>query len=119
MFQSIFCFIFLYIPIATLQRNASASCRLNFLIIIADNLGYTDISPYGSEISTPDLESLASNGGTIFTDFYTASTCSPTRSMLLSGTDYHVAGLGQMSDMIQRYPKLWSGKSGYEGRLND
>ncbi|CAF3457873.1 unnamed protein product [Rotaria socialis] len=119
MFKSIFCFIFLYIPIDTLHKNTSPSPRPNFLIIVADDLGYTDISPYGSEISTPNIESLASNGGTLFTDFHTASTCSPTRSMLLSGTDHHLAGIGQMSDMTERYPKLWGGKQGYEGYLND
>jgi len=93
--------------------------RPNFLIIVADDLGYSDISPYGSEIFTPNLESLASNGGTLFTDFHTASACSPTRSMLLSGTDHHLAGHGQMAEAISHHKHIWSGKPGYEGYLND
>ncbi|CAF1170508.1 unnamed protein product [Didymodactylos carnosus] len=94
-------------------------CRPNFLIIVADDLGYSDASPYGSEISTPHLESLASDGGTLFTDFHTASACSPTRSMLFSGTDHHLAGVGQMLEVMQLYQGIWDGKQGYEGYLND
>lgn len=93
--------------------------RPNFLIIVADDLGYSDISPYGSEISTPNLQSLASEGGTLFTDFHTASACSPTRSMLLSGTDHHLAGIGQMAEAMMFHPGIWNGKPGYEGYLND
>ncbi|CAF1539764.1 unnamed protein product, partial [Adineta steineri] len=93
--------------------------RPNFLIIVADDLGYSDISPYGSEIFTPNLETLASNGGTLLTDFHTASACSPTRAMLLSGTDHHVAGIGQMADLIKRHAEIWEGKPGYGGYLND
>ncbi|CAF1485531.1 unnamed protein product [Adineta ricciae] len=93
--------------------------RPNFLIIVADDLGYSDISPFGSEISTPYLEELASNGGTLLTDFHTASACSPTRSMLLSGTDHHLVGIGQMNEVISLYKELWDGKPGYEGYLND
>jgi arylsulfatase len=93
--------------------------RPNFLIIVADDLGYSDISPYGSEIATPNLESLASEGGTLFTDFHTASACSPTRAMLLSGTDNHLAGIGQMLEAMMFHTGIWDGKPGYEGYLND
>jgi arylsulfatase A-like enzyme len=93
--------------------------RPNFLIIVADDLGYSDISPYGSEICTPNLNSLASHGGTLFTDFHTASACSPTRAMLLSGTDHHIAGLGQMAEVMKRFKDIWEAKPGYEGYLND
>lgn len=70
------------------------SKRPNFLIIVADDLGFSDVGSFGSEIKTPNIDSLA-KGGIRFTDFHAASACSPTRSMLLSGTDnrrYSVAG---------------------------
>ncbi|UJR18749.1 hypothetical protein I4U23_005655 [Adineta vaga] len=89
----------------------------NFLIIIADDLGWSDLSPFGSEINTPNLQMLANNG-IRFTDFHTSSTCSPTRSMLMSGTDNHIAGFGQMRETIALYPDIWLGKPGYEGYLN-
>ena len=90
----------------------------NFLIIVADDLGWSDVSPFGSEINTPNIQMLANNG-TRFTDFHTASACSPTRSMLMSGTDNHIAGLGQMAETIALFPGIWDGKVGYEGYLND
>jgi arylsulfatase len=119
MYATVLCFIFVFVPTTNLQSNVSTTSRPNFLIIVADDFGYTDISPYGSEIATPNLGFLASNGGILFTDFHTASACSPTRSMLLSGTDHHLAGIGQMSDTIERYHEIWGGKQGYEGYLND
>ncbi len=68
--------------------------RPNFLIIVADDLGYSDINCFGGEIHTPNLDRLAETGVRM-TDFHTASMCSPTRSMLLSGTDNHIAGLSK------------------------
>lgn len=89
----------------------------NFIVIVADDLGFTDLSPFGGEIDTPNLNKLAFNG-LRFTDFHTASACSPTRSMLLSGTDNHIAGLGQMIEYSRNFPELFEGKPGYEGYLN-
>lgn len=93
------------------------SKRPNFVVIVADDLGFTDTSPFGGEIDTPNLEKLAKNG-LRFTDFHTASACSPTRSMLLSGTDNHIAGLGQMAEFARSFPEKFAGKPGYEGYLN-
>jgi arylsulfatase A-like enzyme len=89
----------------------------NFLIIVADDLGFSDTSPYGGEIHTPTLQKLAEDGIRM-TNFHTAPACSPTRSMLLSGTDHHIAGLGQMSEQMVRRPEVFEGKQGYEGYLN-
>lgn len=61
--------------------------RPNFLVIVADDLGFSDAGCFGGEIKTPHIDSIASNGGVRFTDFHAAAACSPTRSMLLSGTD--------------------------------
>lgn len=84
------------------------------MVILADDLGYTDLGAFGSEISTPNLDTLAQNG-VIFNNFYVAPTCSPTRSMLLSGTDHHVAGLGAMFGEASPNQE---GKPGYEGHLS-
>lgn len=61
--------------------------RPNFLIIVADDLGFSDVGAFGSEIKTPNTDSLG-NDGLLFTDFHSASACSPTRSMLMTGTDH-------------------------------
>ncbi|KAI0478461.1 alkaline-phosphatase-like protein [Xylariaceae sp. FL0804] len=91
--------------------------RPNFLIIVADDLGYSDIGPYGGEIKTPNLDKLAKDGIRM-TNFHTASTCSPTRAMLFSGTDHHIAGLGQMAEYMRAFPDYFKDKEGYEGYLN-
>ncbi|KAJ7130844.1 alkaline-phosphatase-like protein [Mycena crocata] len=67
--------------------------RPNFLIILADDLGFSDVGCFGSEINTPNIDKLGARGV-----HYTAAACSPTRSMLLSGTDNHIAGIGAMSE---------------------
>ena len=89
--------------------------RPNFLVILADDMGFSDLGAFGGEISTPHLDALALNGLRL-TDFHTAPTCSPTRSMLLTGTDHHIAGIGTMAEALT--PEL-IGKPGYEGYLND
>ncbi|KAH9234231.1 hypothetical protein K456DRAFT_1834896 [Colletotrichum gloeosporioides 23] len=94
-----------------------ASKRPNFLVIVADDLGFSDISPYGGEINTPVLKKL-SKDGIRMTNFHTASACSPTRSMLFSGTDNHIAGLGQMMEHMRHFGDYFKDKPGYEGYLN-
>jgi arylsulfatase A-like enzyme len=89
--------------------------RPNVLLIVADDMGYSDIGAYGGEIGTPNLDALAARGLKA-TNFYAAPTCSPTRSMLLTGTDNHVAGLGNMAEFLGPDQK---GKPGYEGHLNE
>jgi len=87
----------------------------NFLIIVADDMAFTDIGTYGSEIETPNIDSLAKEG-VKFTQYYVSVSCSPTRSMLLSGTDNHLAGLGNMGELLTPSQK---GAPGYEGYLNN
>lgn len=93
----------------------TADNKPNFLLVVADDLGWTDISSFGSEIKTPSLDALAADGLT-FTNFYVSVSCSPTRSMLLTGTDNHIAGLGTMSELLTDELR---NKPGYEGHLND
>ena len=87
----------------------------NILLVVADDMGWTDLGSFGSEIDTPNLDALARRG-VKFTDFHVSVSCSPTRSMLLSGTDNHLAGLGNMGEMLRPEQR---GKPGYEGYLND
>lgn len=89
----------------------------NVLLVVADDLGFSDTSPYGGEIKTPALQRL-SNTGIRMTNFHTAPACSPTRAMLMSGTDHHIAGIGQMAEHMRQMPQVFEGKPGYEGFLN-
>jgi arylsulfatase len=89
--------------------------RPNILLIMGDDMGYTDIGCFGSEVETPNIDGLAEQG-LLFTNFHTSVSCSPTRSMLMSGTDNHIAGLGNMAELLTDNQK---GKPGYEGHLNN
>lgn len=81
----------------------------NIIIILADDMGYSDISPYGSEISTPSLQRLADEG-VLMTRFYNAARCCPSRATILTGLYPHQNGLAAMAD--QRYDI-----EGYQGYL--
>jgi arylsulfatase A-like enzyme len=93
---------------------ADAPRRPNIVVILGDDLGFADLGAFGGEIRTPNLDSLAKEG-VRFTNFYTHASCSPTRSMLLSGVDTHLNGLGNMDEWTA--PNQ-SGVPGYEGYLN-
>ena len=92
----------------------SADRRPNIVLIVTDDMGFADIGAFGGEIATPNLDALA-NAGVRFTNCYTHASCSPTRSLLLSGVDTHLNGLGNMSEWIAPNQK---GEPGYEGVLN-
>jgi arylsulfatase len=100
---------------ASAKATAGQATKPNILLIIADDMGYSDITCFGGEVQTPNIDALAKSGLRA-TNFYVAPTCSPTRSMLLSGCDHHVAGLGNMEELAGPTQK---GKPGYEGHLND
>ena len=89
--------------------------RPNILLIVLDDVGYTDLGAFGGEIETQNLDALAT-GGLLLTNFHSGATCSPTRSMLMSGTDNHIAGLGTMAEELKDNQK---GNPGYEGYLNE
>ena len=86
----------------------------NILLIVADDLGYSDIGSFGGEIATPTLDRLATEGLQL-SNFHVLPTCSPSRSVLLSGTDNHVAGMGTMGEI--KTPEM-EGHPGYAGYLN-
>ena len=96
------------------SAQAAPAKRPNILLIVADDLGYTDLGAYGAEISTPNLDKLAS-GGVKMTGFYASPFCSPTRAMLMSGSDNHLVGFGDMAELMLPEQR---GKPGYEGNLN-
>ncbi len=88
--------------------------RPNILLIVADDLGYSDIGSFGGEIATPTLDNLAKEGLQL-TNFHVLPSCSPTRSVLLSGMDNHRAGMGTMGEV--KTPEM-EGHPGYAGYLN-
>ena len=89
--------------------------RPNILLIVADDLGYTDLGCYGGDIKTPNIDLLAKQG-IQFTNFHTSPLCAPTRAMLLSGNDNHIAGIGSMFPVKGTSRE---GKPGYEGHLSE
>lgn len=95
--------------------TASAAQQPNIVLILADDLGFTDIAPYGSEISTPSLAALA-NEGVRFTNYHTAASCAPARAMLLTGVDSHRAGVASIPEAI---PPEQSHFDGYQGVLGN
>lgn len=92
--------------------GSATDSRPNILLIVADDLGYTDLGVYGSEIDTPNLDQLASDG-LILTDFHNQAVCAPTRAAILSGTDNHNAGGAMHQAPNQR------DIAGYESYLNE
>lgn len=98
-----------YILLCLLLLGCHGEERPNIVVIMADDMGFSDISPYGGEIRTPNLERLAS-GGLRFTQFYNAARCCPTRASLLTGLYPHQAGVGHMTGD--------DGLPGYRGELS-
>ena len=94
--------------LATAAPAISAE-RPNVIVILADDMGYSDLGCYGSEIATPNLDALA-KGGVRFTQFYNTARCCPTRASLLTGLHPHQAGVGHMMED--------KGLPGYRGNLN-
>lgn len=88
-----------------------AAQKPNIIVIMADDVGYSDIGCFGGEIKTPNLDSLAKNG-VRFTQFYNTARCCPTRASLLTGLYSHQTGIGHMN---------WAdnGHDGYRGNLNN
>ena len=69
------------------------------VLILADDFGFSDIAPYGSEIQTPNISRLADEG-VMFTNYHTAATCAPTRGMLMTGVDSHRNGVLNMPEAL-------------------
>ncbi|QMW07012.1 arylsulfatase [Spirosoma foliorum] len=91
--------------------------RPNIVLIMADDMGYSDLGCYGSEIPTPNLDKLASQG-VRFTQFYNAARCCPTRASLLTGLFQHQAGIGHMTKEPGNGTNYDYGVYGYKGEIN-
>ncbi len=105
-----FRFLIASLVILTTILPTNAAERPNIILMMADDMGYSDLGCYGGEINTPNLNQLA-EGGLRFTQFYNTGRCCPTRASLLSGLYPHQAGVGWM--MTDR------GFDGYRGELNN
>ncbi|MDR1268645.1 MAG: arylsulfatase [Planctomycetaceae bacterium] len=103
-------FIFATLMIFVSVFNLIAAERPNIVLILADDLGYSDLGCYGGEIKTPNLDALAA-GGLRFTQFYNTTRCCPSRASLNTGLYPHQAGIGLMDGRSER--------RGYEGYLTD
>lgn len=102
--------IFLVIvSIFSCSPDSERNKKPNIILIMSDDMGFSDIGCYGSEINTPQLDDLAANG-LRFTQFYNTARCCPTRASLITGLNPHQAGVGHM--MSDR------GLEGYTGNLS-
>ena len=100
---------------ASTLATAQQTDRPNIVLILADDLGYTDISPFGSEINTPNIARLAA-AGLSFTNYHTAGSCAPARAMLLTGVDSHKNGVPNIPEAL---PPEHLAYEHYQGVLND
>ncbi len=98
-------------------NRKSSDKRTNILLIVADDMGWSDIEPFGAEIRTPALQKMADNGLQL-TQFYVNPASSPTRSSLMSGTDHHLTGMGTNAEILSEEQRK-NPEPGYEGYLND
>jgi arylsulfatase A-like enzyme len=99
--------------LAALPAKRTADPRPNIIMILVDDMGFSDIGPYGSEIATPNLDKLA-KGGIKFTQFYNNPRCCPSRASLMTGLYSQQAGMGLMTADYGRYPY-----PGYKGDLSE
>ena len=105
----------LFLTVANTGAFAAESVRPNIVFILADDLGYTDIASYGSEVNTPNLSALAEQGLS-FTNYHSAANCAPARAMLLTGVDSHLAGVPNIPEMLAPQQRK---HANYQGVLGD
>ena len=97
---------------APVLLSAAERRRPNIIVILVDDMGFSDLGCYGGDIPTPNLDRLASRG-VRFTQFYNTARCSPSRASLMTGLYPHHAGMGHLDNVV--YPD----SRGYQGRLSD
>jgi len=98
----------------SVDASNAAKGKPNVLVILVDDLGYADLSGFGSEIQTPNIDALMREGRAL-TNFHTTPLCATSRAELLTGVDHHLVGVGALSDTNYFYP----GNDEYAGILND
>ena len=109
LFRFIFCSI-----LSFLLTNTAIAKPANIVLILADDLGFSDTAPYGSEIPTPTISRLADEG-LVFTNYHTAASCAPTRGMLMTGVDSHRNGA---PNIFPAMPPAQAEHENYKGTLN-
>lgn len=112
----LFLLLICFTVINSCKQKNHLDTRPNILLIVADDLGYSDLGSFGGNIRTPNIDYLA-NHGLRFSQFHTGPTCAVTRAMMLSGNNNHVAGMGYQDILLTQSPMI--GKSGYEGHLSE
>ena len=95
-------FLQLLFVLALASANGFSAQRPNVLLIMADDMGFSDIGCYGSEIETPNLDKLAGHG-LRFTQFYNTARCCPTRASLMTGLYAHRGGMGAMTKPVDGF----------------
>lgn len=109
------CLVVAVVAMFAISHGARAAERPNIVFLLADDLGYTDIAPYGSEVSTPALSKLAQDG-VRFTNYHTAANCAPARAMLLTGVSSHLAGVPNIPEMLAPEQRV---NENYQGVLGN
>lgn len=99
--------------IFAVSAHAQSAERPNIVLIVADDVAFTDLGAYGSEIATPHIDALARRG-TIFSNFHATPMCAPSRAMLMTGVSSHRAGLGNLPETT---PEEHQGSPAYRGLL--
>ncbi|MCS5567911.1 MAG: arylsulfatase [Pseudomonadales bacterium] len=108
------CWSLVLLGLAISAGVSAADNRPNIVLILADDLGFSDVGVYGSEIATPTIDTLAKRG-VAFTNFHTAASCAPSRAMLLTGVDSHRAGVANIPEAV---PPEQAHSPSYKGSLS-
>jgi len=110
----VFAFSVAFLALAFFPARAQ-DARPNIVLILVDDAGFSDFGAYGSEIATPNIDALAARGA-LFSNFHASPVCAPSRAMLMTGVDSHLAGVGNLPETL---PPEHRGAPAYLGHLAD
>ncbi|MBF0352096.1 MAG: arylsulfatase [SAR324 cluster bacterium] len=97
------------------EKTEKTDNRMNIVTIVVDDMGFSELGPFGGEVPTPNIDALAEKG-TVLSNFYTAPTSGPSRAMFFTGKDNHLVGQGNLEGYTEPHPGQ-HGQPGYEGYL--
>ena len=112
---SILILVFQLVTIGVFSQESSKTSPPNIVLILVDDSGLMDFGSFGGEAQTPNIDSLAKSG-LMFTNMHASPICAPSRAMLITGSDNHVAGVANLPEML---PKKYQDIKGYAGILDD